>query len=167
MASNKMVCKKCRKLVSDNCNSICCDNCSNWFHQKRNCSVLKTKDFNKFVKNTQFSWVCTLCHNYKCACDKPVFDFQNGIRCDLWLKWLHLKCTRLSLKNTLKLPKPMKVGFAPLATRLLLTASPRMLSLNKWMFIQNLINTVKIQKTIITTVKFAKNLSEIKRSKKS
>ena len=95
MASNKIVCKKCRKLVSDNCNSICCDNCSNWFHQKRNCSGLKTKDFNKFVKNTQLSWVCTFCNNYKCVCDKPVFNFQNGIRCDLCLNWLHLHQTIL------------------------------------------------------------------------
>ena len=162
-----MVCKKCRKLVSDNCNSICCDNCSNWFHQKRNCSGLKTKDFNKFVKNTQLSWVCTFCSNYKCACNKPVFDFQNGIRCDLCLNWLHLKCTDYPWINILKSPKPTKVGFAPLATPLLLTPFPRMLSLNKWMVIQNLKNTVKIQKTMITTVKFAKNLSEIKRSKKS
>ena len=84
MASNKIICKKCRKLVSDNCNSICCDNCSNWFHQKRNCSVLKTKDFNKFVKNTQFSWVCTLVTTMNVLVTNLflTFKMESDVTCD-------------------------------------------------------------------------------------
>ena len=92
-------CKHCSKIVYDNSNSICCNKCENWFHVPK-CAKIKIKDFDKFVKDKSLNWICTYCVLFPCLkCDKPVFNFQNKIKCICCSKLIHLKCSGLNRLN--------------------------------------------------------------------
>ena len=103
--TEKTKCPKCQKYISENCNSICCDKCNHWFHL--HCSRLKLlRDFKTFVENPNQSFVCKFCLNYKCGkCDKPVFEYQNAMCCDLCSLWHHLKCSKINLAEYQKISK--------------------------------------------------------------
>ena len=103
-SNHKVKCPKCRYFVNDNTNSVCCDDCDHWFHLK--CSGLKLKEFKSLVKDSSSKFICNFCSNYKCGkCNKPVFDHQNGIGCDICNIWYHLKCSKHSLNDYVSMSK--------------------------------------------------------------
>ena len=91
-------CTVCIDNCSDDQPSICCDNCNDWTHFS--CTNLSKKKLNKLSKSTS-SYLCVNCHVcVTCpCCQKTCKENHNCIFCTFCDRWIHLKCSKLKLKE--------------------------------------------------------------------
>ena len=75
-----------------------CLECNGSFHLK--CADIKLKNLKSISENFK----CQYCINFPCIkCEKPVLNHHKAIFCDCCKKWIHLKCSGMSMFQYLQL----------------------------------------------------------------
>ena len=94
MQTETDACSKCSKIIHGN--SICCDKCNNWYDLK--CAKIDESKFSYHKLNEYLQYICPTCIDSFCdKCNIPFKKSLNCICCDSCEKWLHLKCSGLTL----------------------------------------------------------------------
>ena len=75
---------------------ICYDKCEKWHDIK--CAKLDDWNFRLYELDETLNWTCPTCIASYCSkCDLPFKKSQNSVCCDCCNKWLHLKCSGLTV----------------------------------------------------------------------
>ena len=104
MQNEPDACAKCDKMIYGK--SICCDKCNKWYDLK--CAQMEEYNFKIFDLDNSLQWICPYCVDTYCSkCDIPFKRSQNYVCCDSCNRWIHLKCSGLTLAQLDKVNVPL------------------------------------------------------------
>ena len=88
-------CIDCSKFFSRNQNKqLKCSECSYFLHLS--CALISKQQYKNY-SNENKDFICQYCEDYTClACNKHVYDWQEGVLCDCCEQWIDRKCARLA-----------------------------------------------------------------------
>ena len=96
--NSKNKCTHCQSYIKKI--HIKCIDCKGYFHLK--CADVKLKN----LKSLVFNFKCQYCINFPCIkCVKPVLNHHKAIFCDCCKKWIHLKCSGMTMFQYQQLSK--------------------------------------------------------------
>ena len=114
LVNNDFVCSMCQKdFEPPNTDSIYCDKCERWMHL--NCCGISEHEFSFYVNNED-AFYCVDCVNklglntigsddFCKFCFKKFSCLDDCLFCEGCFKWIHLKCTTISVKRFEKMCK--------------------------------------------------------------
>ena len=96
-------CPTCKTIHKHGSECIRCDNCLKWFHLS--CTSLTKNQFDIFVVDENFEWLCTTCLNNTCFECNSLYRSGNYIQCNICLNKFHPSCCGLNKKALTHLEK--------------------------------------------------------------